>query len=164
MVLTKDNDKSVQLTNGSIARAEAGKGAGRSSGFSILVLDEAAHIDNVESVWASAQPTLSTGGKCFILSTPNGVGNWYHKKWKETEEGIGTFVPIELPWWVHPDRDQAWRDAQDEELGERLAAQECDASFLTSGDTVINGKIIKVYEDAIKGQDPIDKIGPNGEL
>jgi hypothetical protein len=34
-------------------------------------------------------------------------------------------------------RDQSWRDRQDELLGDpRLAAQECDCDFSTSGDTV----------------------------
>ena len=44
--------------------------------------------------------------------------------------------PIRLPWTVHPERNQEWRDKQDDELGLRMAAQECDCDFTTSGNTV----------------------------
>ena len=38
----------------------------------------------------------------------------------------------------HPERDQEWRDRQDVLLGDpRLAAQECDCDFSTSGDVCI---------------------------
>ena len=38
---------------------------------------------------------------------------------------------------VHPERDQEWRNRQDELLGDpRMAAQECDCDFSTSGDIV----------------------------
>ena len=33
------------------------------------------------------------------------------------EEGRGMFNDIKLHWTVHPDRDQSWRDEQDELLG-----------------------------------------------
>ena len=47
------------------------------------------------------------------------------------------FLPIKLPWYVHPERDETWRKRQDELLGDpRLAAQECDCDFSTSGDVV----------------------------
>jgi hypothetical protein len=34
------------------------------------------------------------------------------------EAGENEFLPIKLPWYVHPERDQTWRDAQDELLGD----------------------------------------------
>ena len=42
--------------------------------------------------------TLTTGGSCIELSTPNGVGNWFHKTWVDAEEGRGMFNPIKLHW------------------------------------------------------------------
>jgi len=79
--------------------------------------------------------------------TPNGVGNWYYKEWVKAKEGVGEFYPIRLHWSMRPDRDQAWRNQQDVLLGERLASQECDANFLTSGNTLINSKTIQYYLD-----------------
>ena len=89
--------------------------------------------------------TLATGGGAIVLSTPYGTGNWFHKTWVSAENNENDFLPIKLPWWVHPERDENWRKRQDELLGDpRLAAQECDCDFSTSGDIVfiLNGLIL----------------------
>lgn len=84
-----------------------------------------AFVDGAEELWASLQQTLSTGGQGILLSTPNGTGNFFHKMWTKAEAGGNTFKTLRLPWQVHPERNQEWRDRQDSELGPRLAAQEC---------------------------------------
>lgn len=91
--------------------------------------------------------------------TPNGTSNWYYKEWVKAKEGIGEFYPIRLHWSMRPDRDQAWRDAQDLLLGERKASQECDANFLTSGNTLIDSAIIQHYLDEVV-QAPVEKRAP----
>ena len=72
--------------------------AGRSEALSLLVFDEAAFIDKIEDIWVSAQSTLSTGGNAIILSTPNGVGNFFHKTWVGAEEEQNGFNTIRLHW------------------------------------------------------------------
>jgi phage FluMu gp28-like protein len=75
------------LTNGSEVKAASTSGdAGRSEALSLLVIDEAAHVDGLEELWTGLYPTLSTGGRCIALSTPNGVGNWFHKTYIEAEQ------------------------------------------------------------------------------
>ena len=64
-----------------------------------------------------AQSTLSTGGNSIILSTPNGVGNFFHRTWVGSEEDENGFNPIRLHWSVHPERNQEWRDNQETLLG-----------------------------------------------
>ena len=134
----ENNKLSLRLSNGSKAQAKSSNAdAARSEAVSLLVIDEAAFIDNIGETWASAQQTLATGGGAIVLSTPYGTGNWFHKMWVSAESQENDFVPIKLPWFVHPERDQTWRDRQDELLGDpRIAAQECDCDFSTSGDTV----------------------------
>ena len=123
--------------NGSQIKAvSSGPEAARSEALSLLILDEAAFIDKIDEIWTASQSTLTTGGQCIALSTPNGVGNWFHKTWVEAEEALGMFNPIRLHWSVHPERNQQWRDKQDDELGPRMAAQECDCDFTTSGNVV----------------------------
>jgi len=79
---TEDNRLSLRLNNGSQIKAVSGASdAARSEAVSLLVMDEAAFIDNAEDLFGSAQQTLATGGKCIALSTPNGVGNWFHKSY-----------------------------------------------------------------------------------
>jgi len=112
-------------------------------------------------LWASLQQTLGTGGRGIILSTPNGTGNFFHKMWSKAEEGSNSFNTIRLPWQVHPERDQAWRDKQDVELGHRLAAQECDCDFSTSGNTLILPEILTYYNQTFI-QDPQEKRGFDG--
>jgi len=143
----EDNRLSLKLRNGSEIKAASSAGtSGRSSALSLLVVDEAAFIDNIEEIWLSAQYTLSTGGKAIILSTPNGVGNWFHKMWTESEAGQNNMNRISLPWHLHPERDQKWRDEQTKLSGERGAAQECDCEFSTSGNTVIDIPTLQWYE------------------
>jgi hypothetical protein len=160
----EDNKLSLRLTNGSQIKAVAATpDAGRSEALSLLIIDEAAFIDYADEIWTSATPTLSTGGSCIALSTPNGVGGWFHKQWVGSEEGTNEFNPISLHWTVHPDRDQSWRDTQDKILGPKLAKQECDVSFVSSGNTVIDPEVLQFYKDTYV-MDPIEKTAFDGNL
>lgn len=157
----EDNKLSLRFKNGSQIKAISSKGdAGRSEALSLLVIDEAAFVDKIDEIWASAQQTLATGGGAIMLSTPNGTGNLFHKTWTQAEAG-GQFNPIKLHWTVHPDRDQKWRDEQTELLGEKFAAQECDCDFISSGHTVVDGPLIQWYEQTYIC-DPIEKRGFDG--
>ena len=156
-----DNQLSLRLANGSeIKAASSSASSGRSSALSLLIIDEAAFIDGVDAIWLSSQFTLATGGKAIILSTPNGVGNFFHRMWTEAEQGLNKFNRISLPWHLHPERDQKWRDEQTKLSGERGAAQECDCEFSTSGNTVIELVYLDWYEKTI-GQmgEPLEKRG-----
>jgi hypothetical protein len=160
----EDNKLSMRFSNGSQIKAVAkSKDAGRSEALSLLILDEAAFIDGCTEIWTAAQATLSTGGKAAIISTPNGAGNFFHRMWQEATAGTNNFNPILLDWKVHPDRDQAWRDRQTEILGEAEAAQEHDASFIFSGNTVVKPEIIEFYKKTFM-EEPVSKQGFDGNL
>jgi len=157
----EDNKLSLRLKNGSQIKATSAAGdAGRSEALSMLIIDEAAFISNVEEIWTSAQSTLSTGGGAIVLSTPNGVGNWFHKIWQQGQQGE-QWYPTELHWTVHPERDQKWRDEQSKLLGEKGAAQECDCDFISSGHTVVEGATLQWYEETYV-KDPLEKRGFDG--
>jgi hypothetical protein len=153
----EDNKLSLRYSNGSQIKATSAAGdAGRSEALSLLVFDEAAFIDKIEEIWVSAQSTLSTGGNAIILSTPNGVGNFFHKTWVGAEDETNGFNTIRLHWSVHPERGQSWRDEQERLLGPKGAAQECDCDFVSSGDTVIDPQLLTFYKESYC-QDPIEK-------
>ena len=155
----EDNKLSLRYRNGSQVKAVASSDeAGRSEALSLLVLDEAAFIENIDRIWAAASQTLSTGGQCITLSTPNGVGNWFHKTWMDAEDGMSGWNFIKLHWSIHPERGEEWRTKQDTLLGPSLAAQECDCSFITSGQTVIDGIIIEDYRET-QVREPIERRG-----
>jgi hypothetical protein len=163
-IKTVENNKlSIRLENGSQMKAVSSAGdSARSEAVSLLLIDEAAFIDNIEEVFISAQQTLATGGGCIAMSTPYGTGNWFHRTWVKSTEKKNNFLPIRLPWTVHPERDEAWRAEQDKDLGIRAAAQECDCDFSTSGDTVVEPTILTVLESQVK--EPIQKRGFDNNL
>ena len=162
---SENNKLNLRLFNGSQIKAtSASSDAGRSEAVSLLLIDEAAFIDNIGEIWASAQQTLATGGGCIALSTPYGTGNWFHQTWTRAEASENEFLPIKLPWYVHPERDQKWRDRQDELLGDpRMAAQECDCDFSTSGDIVFYPEYIEYYEKTFL-KDPLERRGADQNL
>jgi hypothetical protein len=159
----EDNRLSLRLKNGSqVKSVSSSKDSVRGQACSILVWDEMAFADSPEEIWLAVQPSIAVGGKIVILSTPNGLGNLFYKMWMDAESGRTNFNPIRLKWDLHPDRDQAWRDKQTLEQGVRQSAQECDTTFSSSGNTVINDEILTIYEE--KTSPPIEKRGPSGNL
>jgi hypothetical protein len=165
-ITAEENNKlTLRLSNGSQVKAVSAAGdAGRSEAVSLLIIDEAAFIDGIGEIWASAQQTLATGGGAIVLSTPYGTGNWFHQTWVKAEAGENQFLPIKLPWYVHPERDENWRKRQDELLGDpRMAAQECDCDFSTSGDVVFYPEYIDfIAQTYIK--DPLERRGVDHNL
>lgn len=161
---SENNKLSLKLNNGSQIKAVgATADAGRSEAVSFLIIDEAAFIEGIDEIFASAQQTLATGGQCLALSTPYGTGNWFHKSFTKAQNKENKFVPLSLPWTVHPERTQQWRDDQNEILGLRHAAQECDCDFSTSGDTVIEPDMLNFLESSFTS-DPIERRGIEGAL
>ena len=146
-----DNRTSFVLSNGSQIKASSTSGdAGRSEALSLLVIDEAAHVEGLDDLWMGLYPTLSTGGRCIALSTPNGVGNWFHKTYVESENKTNDFYPTKLPWSVHPDRDSEWFDKETRNMSRREIAQELECNFNMSGETVFAPEDLERYFNLIK--------------
>lgn len=154
----------MEFANGStIASLPTTEDAGRSEGLALLVIDEAAIIRWASKIWASAFPTLSTGGAAILNSTPYGVNNFFHRMWVDACAGGNPFYPIRLKWWMHPERDLNWYNEMKTAMGPRRTAQEIDGDFLTSGYTVFELEQIKAIEDMLGEYDIIEK-GYNGSL
>lgn len=141
-----DNERRLVFGKPSFSRIEAiptSEDAGRSEALSLLIVDEAAHVDNFEELWKGLYPTLSTGGRALIISTPKGVGNWFHKLWVDAENKTNEFYPINLPWTVHPERDDAWFQEQASNMSQKAISQELLCDFLASGDTYFEASDIE---------------------
>jgi len=94
--------------------------------------------------------------------TPDGSENKFAELYTEAELDNNEFLPVKLDWKVHPDRDQAWRDRQDQELGKRLALQECNAEMLNSGNTYFEPDDLDWIKDNL--EDPIQMTGRENEF
>ena len=137
--IIENNKLSLRFKNGSQIKAIASnESAGRSEALSLLILDEAAFIEKIDTIWTAAQQTLATGGQCLAISTPNGVGNWFHKTCADAEAGANNFNLTTLPWDVHPERDEIWYKKETKNMSKRQIAQELECNFNTSGETVID--------------------------
>lgn len=136
-----DNNHTLAFSNGSKIKAEStSSDAGRSEALSLLILDEAAHIENLggpRGLWTGLSPTLATGGRCIAISTPNGTGNWFYGMYTGAENGSNSFYPTKLMWDVIPERDEEWYESETKNLDARQIAQELCCNFNASGDTVI---------------------------
>jgi len=142
-----DNRASFELDNGSQIQASTKSvDAGRGDALSLLVIDEAAHIDNMDELWTSLSPTISTGGHVIALSTPYGVGSWFHKVCIGAEIESNDFYLTKLLWDVHPERDEDWYEDETKNLSQREIAQEYLCNFNASGETVIHPDDIEYLE------------------
>ncbi len=82
--VTKNDQRTKKFDNGTtIAAVATTKKSGRGRSASILYLDELAFVDAsiADEFWTSILPTLDTGGKCIITSTPDHDENLFAKIW-----------------------------------------------------------------------------------
>lgn len=102
------NGKEVKLKNGSkiVARSsgpDASRGVG---GVTFLCFDEAAFIENGKDVYASALPTVSTGGHIIMISTPNGKDQLYYETCRKAKlkgsSDWNNFELVEMKWYQDP--------------------------------------------------------------
>ena len=120
-------------------------------------------IDKIDEIWTASQQTLTTGGSCIHFQHLMVWVIGFIKLGYKCEEGRGLFNDIKLHWTVHPEREQSWRDEQDELLGVQGAAQECDCDFLTSGTSVIDARILEECREK-HSEEPVEKRGVDSNL
>ena len=118
--------------------------AARGKSVTFLIIDEAAFIEDMDKHWKAMWPVLSTGGSCTLVSTVNGIGNWYHQTYLEAREKRNLFHVIDLDYWEHPDyNNPKWVAEQKAQLGEKGFLQEVLREFLGTGETYFSSKIIR---------------------
>lgn len=156
--VTANNKQLVEFSHGSTIKAiPTSEDAGRSEALSLLIVDEAAFVRDFDTLWTGLYPTLTTGGRAILLSTPNGVGGQYYKLYKDAEAGMNEFKAIKLNWDVHPERDQAWFDKETRNLSVRQIAQEYLCDFASSGETFLGDDDLKWLHSQI--QSPLIREG-----
>lgn len=95
----------------------------------------------MEEFWKSVYPTISRSrtSKIVAASTPNGVGNLFHKLYTEAEKNLNGFVAQRIEWNEIPGRDDEWKEKQIKALGSYEAfLQEFGNSFLDNSQQSID--------------------------
>jgi hypothetical protein len=111
----------------------------------MLYVDETAIIPNnvAEDFFTSVYPTISAGEttKILLSSTPLGY-NHFWRFWNDAENKRNDFIPLFIPYWKIPGRDEKWAETQKRQLGELKFNQEVLCTFLGSSLTLIRSDII----------------------
>jgi len=169
--VTSYNKGSIEFDNGSRIVSQTTTGTtGRGMSISLLYCDEFAFVQpNIaEEFWTSISPTLATGGKAIITSTPNSDEDTFANIWKESQDlfdaygnerkdkmGRNGFHGFRAEWYEHPDRNEKWREDETGRIGEERFRREYGCEFLIYDETLVNS--IKLSE--MLGKEPIFKMG-----
>jgi hypothetical protein len=165
------NKGSIDFDNGSrIVSATTTGNTGRGMSISLLYCDEFAFVQpNIATeFWTSISPTLATGGRAIITSTPNSDEDEFAIIWKDSQnlfdeygdartDGLGQngFHGFRAEWYEHPDRDDEWKKVELGRIGEERFRREYGCEFLVYDETLINS--LKLAE--LPGREPLFKMG-----
>jgi hypothetical protein len=163
------NKGSLEFENGSrIVSTTTTENTGRGMSITVLYMDEFAFVRPTiaELFWTSITPTLATGGKCIITSTPNSDEDQFATIWKgankcqdefgnQTELGINGFKAYKVTWEEVPGRDGNWESQMIQKLGVDRFRREMSCEFIIAEETLINPSTLIELE----GIEPIDKMG-----
>jgi hypothetical protein len=163
------NKGSIEFENGSrIISATTTENTGRGLSISLLYCDEFAFVRNTiaKEFWTSISPTLATGGKAIITSTPNSDEDQFWDLWlganktldeygNETGIGVNGFKAYKALWTQHPDRDEQWAKDELGRIGQERFNREHQCEPIVFEETLINAMHLAKME----GNDPIEKQG-----
>jgi hypothetical protein len=167
--VTSYNKGNLDFENGSrIVSTTTTENTGRGMSISLLYCDEFAFVRPgiAKEFWTSISPTLATGGKAIITSTPNSDEDQFALLWKgankcednygnPTEVGINGFRAYRSYWNEHPDRDEKWAEEQRAQLGEDRFRREMGCEFIINDETLIApAKLLD-----LQGHEPLYKTG-----
>ena len=167
--VTSYNKGSIEFENGSRILSQATtENTGRGLSISLLYCDEFAFVRPTiaREFWTSISPTLSTGGRAIITSTPNSDEDQFSELWRmankcfdetgaETDIGINGFKAFKAHWSDHPDRDEQWKQDEIGRIGIERFRREHECEFISADETLINSMFLTTLE----GIDPIFKQG-----
>jgi hypothetical protein len=181
----KRTEQSFILTNGSKVYAEpvnpnAPDKTLRGKAITLLVIDEAAFVDHIDTAWTSMVPALSTNQMqakkagvpygTVILSTPNktvGTGQWYFERYQRALSNDDIFKPFVIHWKMIPElaNDPDWYKTQcllfDNDP--KRIAQELELKFLPAEGSFFEADTVEKVQNSVIP--PVEKIRLyNGEI
>jgi hypothetical protein len=163
------NKGSIDFENGSrIVSATTTETTGRGMSITLLYADEFAFVRNsiAKEFWTSISPTLATGGKAIITSTPNSDEDQFWLLWRganrtidefgnEKALGENGFKGYMAKWSRHPDRDETWAQQERASIGEERFRREHECEPVIYDETLI----ASVHLMDLEGRDPLEKQG-----
>lgn len=119
-IFLKDAKGELKLFNGCriIARASGPNASRGISAVSVLILDEAAFIEDGVSVFATATATMASNpnSKTIMVSTPNGMDALYYNTYRQALAHENNFTAVQFRWYQDPrfNKFLTWKKKNDE--------------------------------------------------
>lgn len=147
----KINQDMIETAHGSwVESIAATGGTGRGEAVYGVMWDEAAFAEAAEGMYAALEPL--TYGKFFVLSTANGMGNWFHSKWVDSNLPGSIWEPVFYGWDARVNRDDKWYEHKKRDYRGQpwLFFQEYpstpEEAFAKSGRAAIDSELLDEYE------------------
>ena len=128
-IFVKDAKGELKLFNGCrvIARASGPNAARGISAVSVLILDEAAFIEEGVAVFTTAAATMASNpnSKTVMVSTPNGRDELYYNTYRQALSRENNFVAVQFRWYQDPRFNKFLvRKKKNEDTGEWMYDQD----------------------------------------
>jgi hypothetical protein len=125
----KGAQKHMRFKNKSEIKAVAtSKDALRGYAPTIMILDEAAFIEGGQELWSACLASVSTGGKVFLISTPNGQDEIYYETYEGSVNGINKFHITHIRWWEDPRYNKGLKMIKTEDMVNYIQKPQADKS------------------------------------
>lgn len=165
------NKQSMKFDNGSRIFSQATTpSTGRGYALSLVYLDEFAFVQPriAKEFWTAISPTLSTGGKCIITSTPNVDDDQFAQIWTASQQtldeygndkdvGTNGFRGYYATWRQNPERDEEWAAKERGKIGDERFEREHECKFISFNETLINAKTLTALNSKVTN--PVRKTG-----
>ena len=151
-------------------RSATTENTGRGLSISLLYADEFAFVRPTiaKEFWTSISPTLATGGKAIITSTPNLDDDQFALIWQggiktvdefgnETQVGVNGFRAYKAVWSEHPDRDEQWASEEKGRVGVERFLREHECEFVAFDETLVDSVKLSQF----RGIEPLRKTAPD---
>lgn len=111
------------LANGSSAKAFPTTG-GRSYTGSLVIVDEADFVQDLDALLNAVKPTIDAGGQMIMISTvdKSQPESPFKRIYRAAKRGKTDWRAIFLPWHARPGRTPAWYEAQKADILARTTA------------------------------------------
>jgi len=119
----RDSKLEWSLSNKSVARAFP-TSAGDSYTAKFALVDEADLVPDLNHLMNAVKPTIDGGGRLILLSRAEKEAplSEFKRVYRAAKEGGNGWTPIFLPWYIRPERDQAWYEEQKADILSRTGA------------------------------------------
>lgn len=115
--IERDSNRYFELSTGSRALAFSTKG-GRSYTATLVIVDEADFVPELNQFMNAVKPTIDAGGKLLMISTSDKSRpvSTFKNLFRAAGTGVGEYKSVFLPWFAAPARNKQWYESTRAEM------------------------------------------------